>query len=97
MHKKDIENVNYLTNLLQGKKKQFLHKYNIQVNTWNLSPILFYFQIYPLKTNKYIIYCNWKKIYEIVINKKHNNPKNLFLILQWDRAITRIRKKIQNK
>jgi hypothetical protein len=74
--------MDHLANVLGGKN-HFLKSYdgyNVTVNTTNLFSILKYFNLYPLKTKKYITYFNSIKIYKLVINKKHNDPENLLLI-----------------
>lgn len=66
-----------------GKKYYCKTRYNVSVNITGLPPILLYFKFYPLKTQKYIVYFNWIKIYKIVVNKKHNYPKNLLFIMKY--------------
>lgn len=80
--KGNSDSMDHLANVLGGKN-HFLKSYdgyNVTVNTTNLFSILKYFNLYPLKTKKYITYFNWIKIYKLVINKKHNDPENLLLI-----------------
>ena len=50
----------YLAHILGGKKHllKSYGGYNVTVNTTKLSPIVQYFNIYPLKTKKYITYFN---------------------------------------
>ena len=83
--KGNSENMDHLANILGGKKHFFKSygEYNVTVNTTKLSPIIQYFGFYSLRTKKYIAYFNWEKIYKLVINKKHNNPENLLLILRY--------------
>lgn len=83
--KGNSENMDHLADILGGKK-HFLKSYggyNVTVNTTKLSPTIQYFNIYPLKTKKYITYFNWIKIYKLVKDKKHNYPKNLLLIIRY--------------
>jgi hypothetical protein len=83
--KGNSDNMDHLADVLGGKK-HFLKSYdgyNVTVNTTKLSPIVQYFNLYPLKTKKYITYFNWIKIYKLVIDKKHNDPKNLLLIMKY--------------
>lgn len=83
--KGNSENMDHLANILGGKK-HFLKSYegyNVTVNTTKLSPVIQYFSFYSLRTKKYITYFNWVKIYKLVINKKHNDPENLLLILRY--------------
>ncbi len=63
--KRNSDNMDHLANVLGGGKKHFLKSYdgyNVTVNTTKLSPIVQYFNLYPLKTKKYITYFNWIKI-----------------------------------
>jgi hypothetical protein len=89
--KVNSENMDHLANLLGGKK-HFLKSYdgyNVTVNTTKLFSIIKYFNLYPLKTKKYITYFNWIKIYKLVINKKHNDPENLLLINRYNDNINK--------
>lgn len=79
------ENMDHLANILGGKK-HLIKNYggsNVTVNTTKLLSVVQYFNIYPLKTKKFIIYFNWVKIYKLVVNKKHNNSEGLLLILRY--------------
>jgi len=83
--KGNSENMDHLASILGGKN-HFLKSYdgyNVTVNTTKLAPIIQYFSFYSLKTKKYITYFNWVKIYKLVIDKKHNNPEGLLLILRY--------------
>lgn len=54
----------YLADLLKGKThylKSYLG-YNLVVNTTKLNLVIKYFDLYPLKTKKYIVHIYWKKI-----------------------------------
>jgi len=81
----------YLAEILGGKKHllKSYEGYNVTVNTTKLSPIVQYFNLYPLKTKKYITYFNWIKIYKLVIDKKHNDPENLLLINKYKNNINK--------
>jgi hypothetical protein len=83
--KENSENMDHLANTLGGKKHliQNYGGYNVTVNTTKLLSVVQYFNIYPLKTKKYILYFNWIKIYKLVVNKKHKNPEGLLLILRY--------------
>lgn len=76
------ESMDHLANVLGGKKHYLksYDGYNVTVNTTKLFSIIKYFNLYPLKTKKYITYFNWMKIYKLVVNKKYNYPDNLLLI-----------------
>jgi hypothetical protein len=83
--KGNSENMDHLASILGGKS-HFLKSYdgyNVTVNTTKLAPIIQYFNLYSLKTKKYITYFNWVKIHKLVIAKKHNNPEDLLLILRY--------------
>lgn len=81
-------NMDYLADLLGGKKHlKSYGGYNVTVNTTKLAPIVRYFNLYPLKTKKYITYFNWVKIYKLVVDKKHNNPESLLLIMRYKNNI----------
>lgn len=83
--KGNSDNMDHLVDVLGGKKHllKSYGGYNVTVNTTKLSPIVQYFNLYPLKTKKYISYFNWIKIYKLVIDKKHNDPQNLLLIMRY--------------
>lgn len=51
-------------------------EYNMIVNLSKLHKVISYFNIYSLKTKKYIDYFNWLKAYKLVINKEHFNVDN---------------------
>jgi hypothetical protein len=52
--------MDYLADILGGKKHllKSYGGYNVTVNTTKLAPIVQYFNLYPLKTKKYITYFN---------------------------------------
>ena len=89
--KENSENMDHLANILGGKKHLIKNYggYNVTVNTTKLLSIVQYFNIYPLKTKKYIIYFNWVKIYKLVVDKKHNNSEGLLLILRYKNNINK--------
>lgn len=83
--KENSENMDHLANILGGKKHLIKDSggYNVTVNTTKLLSVVQYFNIYPLKTKKFILYFNWIKIYKLVVNKKHKNSEGLLLILRY--------------
>ncbi len=83
--KENYENMDHLANILGGKKHLIKNYggYNVTVNTTKLLSVVQYFNIYPLKTKKFILYFNWIKIYKLVVNKKHKNSEGLLLILRY--------------
>jgi len=89
--KGNIENMDYLANILDGKKHYLksYDGYNVTVNTTKLFRIIQYFCFYSLRTKKHIVYFNWKKIYNIVINKKHIDPESLLLIIKYKSNINK--------
>lgn len=52
-------------------------EYNMTVNLSKLHKVISYFNIYSLKTKKYIDSFNWFKVYKLVINKDHFNEDGL--------------------
>lgn len=97
--KGNSENMDYLANIVGGKKHYIksYDGYNITVSTTKLLPIIKYFNIYSLKTKKYITYFNWVKIHKLIISKEHNNDKGLALIVKYNSNIKRLSKLNNNK
>lgn len=89
--KGNSDNMDHLADVLGGKKHllKSYGGYNVTVNTTKLSPIVQYFNLYPLKTKKYLTYFNWIKIYKLVIDKKHNDPDKLLLIMRYKNNINK--------
>jgi hypothetical protein len=58
--RENSENMDHLAKMLGGKKHLIENYggYNVTVNTTKLLPVVQYFNLYPLKTKKYIIYFN---------------------------------------
>lgn len=83
--RENSENMDHLAKMLGGKKHLIENYggYNVTVNTTKLLPVVQYFNLYPLKTKKYIIYFNWVKAYKLVVDKKHKNSEGLLLILRY--------------
>ena len=77
--KNDIEFSQYLAKLIKGYITHIksYNGYNTVVNHGKLNIILNYIRIYPLKTKKHICYLRWYKIYNLVKNKYHFNPKGI--------------------
>lgn len=76
--KDEFELLSYLAKLLNGKLT-FLKSYggyNMVVNFSKLHKIILYFNLYKLKTKKYLSYFNWLKVYKLVKQKKHLNLKD---------------------
>lgn len=59
---------------------KFDNGYTMTVNLSNLSRTIRYFNIYGLKTKKYISYLNWIKVYKLVKAQKHLNTEGLIKI-----------------
>ncbi len=84
----------YLAELLNGKthylKSYF--GYNLTVNTTKLDLVIKDFDLHPLKTKKYIVYLNWKKISKLVIAKKHLTDEGLILINKYHKNLNKLEK-----
>lgn len=69
--KGNYDQIQYLANILRGKTHLMGNNspggYNITVNTTKLALTIKYFNLYPLKTKKHIVYLNWNKIYKLII------------------------------
>jgi len=90
-----FETMNHLAKILGGKTHLIeSNEYRTAVNTTKLSKVIRYFKIYPLKTNKSIIYNNWYKIYKLVFKKKHLTDKELNTIKRHINNLTRLYKQI---
>ena len=89
--KGNSDNMDYLAHVLGGKKHilKSYGGYNVTVNTTKLPPAIQYFNVYPLKTKKFITYVNWIKIYKLVKDKKYNDPKYLLLITRYKNNINK--------
>ena len=71
--KGNFEQMQYLAYLFNGKTHYLksYDGYNMTVNTTKLSLVIKYFDAYPLKTTKNIVYYNWSLMYKLVMDKKH--------------------------
>jgi len=92
--KGNSENMDYLANLVGGKKHYIksYEGYNVTVNTTKLLSIVKYFNNYSLKTKKYIAYLNWIKIHKLIHNKEHSSVKGLALIIKYKNNINKLNK-----
>lgn len=90
-----IETMNHLAGILGGKT-HFIqsNEYCTAVNTTKLSKAIRYFKIYPLKTNKSIVYLNWYKMYRLVFAKKHFTYQGLNTIKKYENNLIRLYKQI---
>lgn len=94
--KGNFETMNHLAEILGGKT-HFIESYNgycTAVNTTKLPKAIRYFNKYPLKTKKSIIYFNWYKIYLLVFEKKHLTDKGLNNIKTYQNNLNRLYKQI---
>nr|QBM09645.1 hypothetical protein [Dactylella sp.] len=95
VQKKDnYDQIKYLADILKGKinlekNPEFC---NVTIHTTKLSTVIKYFNIYPLKTKKSIIYLNWKKSYILITNKKHLTNKELNLLIRYKTNLNRLEK-----
>ena len=92
--KGNYDSMKYLADMLNGKTHYLksYSGYNITVNTTKLGIVIKYFDLYPLKTKKHIVYFNWKKIYKLVIDKKHLNVDGFTLIKRYNKNLNRLDK-----
>lgn len=62
--------------------------HNMAVQLTYLKIVIFYFSKFKLKTFKYISYLKWKKIYNLVILKKHRESNDILQkIILWSKDI----------
>lgn len=92
--KGNLEEMTYLADLLNGKIHYLksYSGYNMTVNTTKLNLVIKYFDTYPLKTKKHIVYFNWNKMYKLVLHKKHLTPEGLVLIKRYNKNLNRLDK-----
>jgi len=92
--KGNYEEMQYLADLLNGKThyiKSYVG-YNTTVNTGKLSIVIRYFNSHPLKTKKYLVYFNWIKMYDIIINKEHLTYQGIIKIKRYNKNLNRLEK-----
>lgn len=77
--KNELELMTKIAALFDGKVTYLksYDGYNMTVNLSKLHKVISYFNIYSLKTKKYIDYFNWLKVYKLVVNKDHFNEDGL--------------------
>ena len=92
--KGNFNNMDYLASIIGGRKHYIksYDGYNIILNTKKLFTIIKYFNMFSLKTKKYIIYLNFNKIYTIIANNKHNSIDGLLLIKKYKNNMNRLEK-----
>jgi hypothetical protein len=92
--KGNFEEMQYLGDLLKGKTHYIksYEGYNMTVNTTKLSLVIKYFDTHPLKTKKSIVYFNWKKMYKLVMDKKHLTEEGLITIKRYNKNLNRLDK-----
>nr|YP_010218791.1 LAGLIDADG endonuclease [Morchella brunnea]UBU98598.1 LAGLIDADG endonuclease [Morchella brunnea] len=71
--KGNYDQMKYLADMLNGKTHYLksYSGYNMTVNTTKLGLVIKYFDLYPFKTKKHIVYFNWNKMYKLIVDKKH--------------------------
>ena len=94
--KGNMEEMNYLANITNGKKHYLLsyEGYNVVVTKGKLYNIVNYFKVNKLKTKKYIDYINWFKIYNLIIYKKHVTNQEFVLISKYKSNLNKQNKQI---
>lgn len=77
--KNELELMTKIAALFDGKVTYLksYDGYNMTVNLSKLRKVISYFNIFSLKTKKYIDYFNWLKVYKLVVNKDHFNEDGL--------------------
>lgn len=88
--KDNIDQMNYLAEILGGKVHNNSGMYEVTVNTTKLPKIINYLDIHPLKTKKSIIYFNIKKTYIIIKNNKFFTDGDLNLLTRYKNNIDRL-------
>jgi hypothetical protein len=86
----NYDQIKYLAEILKGKIHSEFGLCNVTVHTTKLSIIIKYFNLYPLKTKKSIVYFNWKKSYLLIKNKKHLTNKELNLLIRYKKNLNRL-------
>jgi hypothetical protein len=79
--KGNSNNMDFLAKMIGGRK-HFIKSYDgyiVTLSTKKLSTIIKYFNMFSLKTKKYITYLNFIKIYAVIANKHKNND---FLLIE---------------
>lgn len=92
--KGNINQINYLAEILKGKTHDKNGIYEITVNTTRFSKIVNYLDIYPLHTQKSIVYFNIRKIYFLIKNKKIFTDGDLKLLARYKNNLDRLSQKI---
>lgn len=92
--KGNYDQMKYLAALVNGKTHYLksYSGYNVTVNTTKLSLVVKYFNHYPLKTKKSIMYFNWHKMYRLVVYKQHLTDQGLTLIKKYNKNLNRLDK-----
>jgi len=80
--KGEFELLNKISLLIGGKVHlvKSYNGHNMVVNLTKLKTIINYFTHNKLKTKKYINYCNWLKVYNLVITKEHLTESGLIKV-----------------
>jgi hypothetical protein len=90
--KGNLKQMQYLGDLLNGKTHHIksYDGYNMTVNTTKLSLVIKYFDTHPLKTKKSIVYFNWNKMYELVMDRNHLTETGMITIKRYNKNLNRL-------
>jgi len=86
----NYDQMKYLADLLNGKIHLNNDIYEVTVNTTKLSILIKYLNLYSLKTNKYIVYFNIRKIYFLVKNNKPLTSEDIKLLTRYKNNLNRL-------
>jgi len=86
----NYDQMKYLADLLNGKIHLKNDIYEVTVNTTKLSIIIKYLNLYSLKTNKYIVYFNIRKIYFLIKNNKPLTSEDIKLLTRYKNNLNRL-------
>ena len=80
----------YLAEILKGKLQFNKGIYEITVNTTKLSRVINYLNIHRLKTDKSVVYLNFRKTYLLTKNKKSLTNEEIKLLSKYKNNLNRL-------
>jgi hypothetical protein len=80
----------YLAEILKGKLHFNKGIYEITVNTTKLSRVINYLNIHRLKTEKSVVYLNFRKTYLLTKNKKSLTNEEIKLLSKYKNNLNRL-------
>jgi arginine repressor len=84
----------YLAEILKGKLHFNKSIYEITVNTTKLSRVINYLNIHRLKTDKSVVYLNFRKTYLLIKNKKSLTNEEIKLLSRYKNNLNRLDSKL---